>query len=289
LEEIMKSNLSLLVVVLCVFTVSPVAAQVFPTPVIAEDMSFTDALGGVTMTLTFDGTDYWSSSGGSASGVRYAQYSAAGALINTYSPGLDFRSVYTLGGTVFARAYANMSLYQQTSPGVFALSGVTLAGTIDSQSAVVPNGAGDELIALSSGSVSRWDLSGASLGAVTLIGYGTQNSEGDYPQNRGVAGASTYWFTYSNGFVSAWDAGGNRVDQATLTGAGISFDSHFSFSYANGRFWINDSPGGAWRGYPFDAAPLVLGNIPTLSDTGIVLLALAIAAAGLIAIRSRVF
>jgi hypothetical protein len=108
-------------------------------------------------------------------------------------------------------------------------------------------------------------------------------------QNRGVAGAGDYWFTYSNGFVSAWDAGGNRVDQATLTGAGTSFDSHFSFSYANGRFWIVDAPGGAWRGFPFDAAPLALGSIPTLGDTGIVLLALAIAAAGLIAIRSRVF
>jgi hypothetical protein len=289
LEEIMKLVPRLPVVVLSLLIASPVAAQVFPSPVIAEDMSFTDALGGTTMTLTFDGTDYWSSSGGGTGGVRYAQYNAAGALLNTYSPGIDFRSVYTLGGTVYAREFANMSLFQQTSPGSFTPGVVVLAGSIDGQSAVVPNGTGTELIALSSGSVYRWDLSGASLGSVPLIGYGTQNSEGDYPQNRGVAGAGSHWFTYSNGVVSAWDAAGNRVEQATLTGAGTSFDSHFSFSYANGRFWINDSPGGAWRGFPFDAAPLLLANIPTLGDTGIILLALAIAAAGLIAIRSRTF
>jgi hypothetical protein len=285
----MKSSLRYLAVALIVLVATPVTAQVFPSPVIAEDMSFSDAPIATAVSVTYDGTNYWSCSGGSSSGVRYAQYDATGAVLNTYSPGIDFRSVFTLGGTVYARGYSNMSLFQQTSPGVFAPGAVNLAGLIDVQSAVVADGAGTELIALSTGSVYRWDLSGASLGSVPLIGYGTQNSEGDYPQNRGVAGAGSYWFTYSNGVVSAWDTGGNRVDQATLTAGPTSFDSHISFSYANGRFWIVDVSGGTWHGYPFDAAPLVLDAIPTTGGLGFALLALAIAAAGLIAIRSRVF
>ena len=281
------SKVKLILVVLVAGLASPAAAQVFPSPTITSDVAFTDALGGTSMTLTWDGASYWSCSGGGASGVRYARYAATGTLLGTFSPGIDFRSIYSLGGVVFARAYASMALLQQTSPGVFAASGVTLAGSVDSQSAVVPSGSGTELIALDAGTVRRWTLAGASLPGVPLVGFGTQNSEGAYPQGRGIAASGSYWYTYSNGVLSAWNATGTRVGQATLTGAGTTFDSHFSLSFANGRIWIVDAPGGSWRGYAVGGArePEV---VPTLGEAGLALLALVLAAAGTLAVRGRV-
>jgi uncharacterized repeat protein (TIGR01451 family) len=118
----------------------------FPTNFMAST-TFTDGLGETTMPLAFDGTNFWSSSGGGPSGNRFARYDAAGTLLNTYAPGLDFRSVFTTAtGTVLARAYNDPVIYQQNAPGVFVNSGVTLTGgTLDNQSAVVLNGAGTSI------------------------------------------------------------------------------------------------------------------------------------------------
>lgn len=219
-------------------------------PSYAASTTFTDALGGTTMTVAFDGTNYWSTSGGSASGARLAQYTSGGALVGTYAPGLDFRSVFTdASGNVYARQYANSTIYTQTSPGTFAPFVTLNGGSLDSQSSVILNTLGTQFIAMSGGSVSRWDLSGNYLGALTLSGFGA--TEGDYPQGRGIAAAGNYYLTYdSNNVLSARDlVTGARVDQTVLTGAGTGFDSLFSLSYANGQVWIVDSPGGTWRGY----------------------------------------
>lgn len=214
--------------------------------------TFPDALGGATMTLTWDGTNFWSSSGNNTFGARYAQYSAAGGLINTYSPGIDFRSVFTKGGVapVYAREYASPVIRVQTAPGVFT-NDVTLSGGIlDAQSDVVFNGTSTEFVAMIAGTVSRWALNGTFLGYVTLSGFGSLNSENTYPQNRGIAVTpNACYLTYSNGVLSSWDALGSRVDTAVLTGAGMTFDAYFSLSYAAGKVWIVDAAGGTWRGY----------------------------------------
>lgn len=213
---------------------------------------FTDGLGETSMTIAYDGTNYWSSSGGNVGGNRYAQYDGSGNLLATYAPGLDFRSVFTdASGNVYARQFANPTIYKQTAPGVFAPSGVSLTGgTLDDQSSVVFNGLGTEYVANGFGTVSRWDTSGNSLGSVSLSGFGSVSGESDYPAGRGIAAAGNYWLTYNgNGILSAWDFAGNRVDQTTLVGAGTSFDSKFSLSYANGKVFVVDNPGGSWRGY----------------------------------------
>lgn len=214
------------------------------------DKSFTDALTDTTMTMAFDGTSYWSSSGGSSDGVRYAQYDSSGAIVNTYSPGLDFRSVFTLGSTVLARQYSSSDIYVQTTPGTFVV-GTTLAGGIpDPQSAVVLGMNDTELDAFSSGILSKWDGSGNYLGAVTFVGFGTMGTESNYPSYRGVAGWGSYYVTYDSGTIYGWDAAGNRVGGAVLNGAGTGFASNFSFSYAgDGRFWVVDQASGTWRGY----------------------------------------
>ena len=233
------------------------AANLTNVPVVTgfsihTNVTFTDALTNKTMGIAFDGSNYWSCSGGGSDGVRLAQYGLSGALIATYSPGLDFRSVFTRAdGTVLARAVNSPIIYQQTSPGVFASSGITLTGgALDAQSSVVLNGAGTEYDAMSGGVVSRWDTNGNYIGNVTLQGFGTLSNENMYSQNRGMAAFGNVWLTYDGGRnLSIWDFSGNRLTQAVLPGAGTSFDSDFSFSYCSGKVFIVDMAGGTWRGY----------------------------------------
>lgn len=220
---------------------------------IPQTSTFTDALGGTTMTITFDGTHYWTSSGGSTGGQRLAEYSASGTLVSKFSPNLDFRSIFTDGaGQVFARQYSNATIYHQTSPGVFAAA-VTLTGaSINSQSAVVLNTAGTSYIAQSAGTVTTFALSGAFQATRTLVGWGAVSGENTYPSNRGIAAYNGKWLTYaaSSKTLSEWDpATGARIGQAVLTGAGTSLDSGFSFSYTRGQAWVVDIAGAAWRGF----------------------------------------
>lgn len=223
------------------------------------NVTFADPLGSTSMMIAFDGTYYWSSTGDSTSGVRYAQIGSDGTLVQTFSPGLDFRSVFvnpTSRGTVYARTYASGAIYQQTSLGVFSTTAVSLPG-LDSQSSVVFNGAGTEFLAMNAGVVSRFNLSGTLLGAVNLAGWGA-NSENTYPQNRGIAAVGNYWFTYNSGALSVWDTAGAKIGTTTLVGAGTSFSSNFSLSAANGMIFIADGSSGLWRGYKigdFSAIP----------------------------------
>ena len=190
-----------------------------------------------------------------------------GALIATYSPGLDFRSLTTKAdGTLLARTYNSGVIYQQTSPGVFASSGVTLTGGIlDRQASFVLNGAGTEFNDMSSGVISRWSTNGTYLGTVNLIGYGAIAGENVYPQNRGLAVMGNLWLTYNGtNILSIWDAAGNRIAQVALPSAGTSLDAGFSFSYCNGKVFIMDNSGGTWRRFDLytgaSAAVLVADN-----------------------------
>jgi hypothetical protein len=219
---------------------------------IHTNVTFTDALTATTIGMAFDGTNYWSCSGGSSSGVRLACYGLSGTLVSTYSPGLDFRSVFIRAdGTLMARAFNSGVIYQQTSPGVFASTGITLAGgTLNSQSSVVLNSAGNEYQAMSSGLISRWSTNGTYLGSVTLSGFGSLSGENTSPQNRGLGVLGNLWLTYNGGgILSIWDSTGKRLLQAALPGAGTSFDSDFGFSFCNGKVFIVDVAGGKWRGF----------------------------------------
>jgi hypothetical protein len=229
----------------------PPAGWSFRTNYFAS-LTFTDVLSATTLPMAFDGTNYWSCSGGSPSGVRLAQYDTNGVVRNTYSPGLDFRSLFTdATGALYARAYADDTIYRQTAPGVFVPSGVSLPGSTSiDQSAIVLNGTGTEYIGMDNGTVWRWDTEGQFLGTVNLIGFGSVAGEGNFPQNRGLGAFGNLWVTYSGaGFLSVWDTFGHRVATSTLTGAGASFDSDFSLSYCNGKFFVVDIAGGLWRGY----------------------------------------
>ncbi len=216
------------------------------------NLAFTNAIVTTIMGIAFDGTNYWDCSGGLTTGIRLGCYRSSGALIATYSPGLDFRSIFTTAnGTVMARTYGSPIIYQQTSPGVFSDSGISLAGgTLNVQSSVVLNGAGTEFDAMSGGVVSRWNTNGAYLGSVNLQGFGSLSGENTSPQNRGLAAYGNFWLTYNGGGVlSAWDYSGNRAFQTALPGAGTNFDSDYSFSCCNGKVFIVDVAGGLWRAF----------------------------------------
>ena len=69
--------------------------------------------------------------------------------------------------------------------------------------------------------------------------------------------------------LSAWDGAGTRVGTTELIGAGQTFDSHFSFSWAQGQVWVIDVANGTWRGYgvglpaPGAIALLALAGVTT--------------------------
>ncbi len=214
-------------------------------------ITFNDALPSTSMTVCFDGAEYWSASGGGPSGDRLARYDGSGNHQGNYQPGIDFRSVFTDADSepVYARGYNSRQIYVQNSPGAFGNDVMLNGGTLDSQSAVVFTTDGDEFRALIGGTVTRWDRQGNLLGTIALNGFGSINNENAYPQNRGMACAGDYMLTYANGTLSAWDDNGNRIDTTVLNGAGTSFDAHFSLSYSNGMVFIIDAAGQPWRGY----------------------------------------
>ncbi len=225
---------------------------VFPNPSYNASMTFTDGLMGTTMMLTWDGSSFWSCSGGSNTGVRFAQYNANGGVTATFQPNIDFRACFTKGGNtspVYVRPISTNILEVQTAPGVFANSVTLAGGAIDAQGGVVFNENGTEFVTLNGGSIYHWTNAGVFINSFALAGFGTMNNENTYPQNRGVVKAGGYYLTYSAGVLSAWDGNGNRVKTTILNGAGTSFDSYFGLSYARGMVWIVDVAGGTWRGY----------------------------------------
>ena len=228
------------------------------------DTSGLEPLGGAHLNLAWTGDALWASSGGASSGVRLAEFDNEGNWIADYSPGLDFRSVFTRGdGTanLFATAFADPSLYRMISPGTFIPIG-ELVPAPPGDSSVVWNDAQGQYLALSGGIIQRWSTAGTDAGTLELINFGTRFGEADLPQGERLAAEGACFMTYNSGELSVWDIQGERVDSAILLGAGTGPDSHWSFSYARGMAWVQDAGAGTWRGYNLN-----LGNRhPTLEQ-----------------------
>lgn len=229
-------------------SVAASAGSVFASASYNASTSFADALSSTTMTIAFDGSSYWSTSGGGQGGTRLAQYDAGGSLVASFAPGLDFRSVFTdAANNVLARQYGDSTIYKQTAPGVFTSLLTLNDGVLDQQSSVVKDGS--NYLAMVDGTVSQWDAAGNFITTVSLSGYGSVGGEGGYPQSRGIAVAGNYWLTYDGGALHAWDHAGNRVDSTALNGATGTFDANFSLSYTDNKVFVVSQSGGTWNGY----------------------------------------
>jgi uncharacterized repeat protein (TIGR01451 family) len=216
-----------------------------------SSQTIANVLSPTVMTMAFDGASYWACAGSPPTGIRLARYDILGNVQATYSPGLDFRSVFTdASGNLYGRTYASSIIYRQTTPGVFSNYLTLASGPLNAQSSVVLNGNGTEFIAMSGGVVSRWLTDGTFLGTVNLVGFGALSGENIAPQNGVIAALGAYWATYNgNGLVSFWDTGGNRIWQSTLLGIGGSANSGYTFSYCNGKVFVMDTSIGNWFGY----------------------------------------
>jgi hypothetical protein len=206
-------------------------------------------LSGTRMTMAWDGTYYWTSAGGFVA-TNLASVDVDGNTVAYYNPGFDNRSYFTKGdGTspVYQRSYGDAQIHVETGPGVYGNDVVLAGGVPDAQSAVVFDSINHYFLAQSGGTVTRWDETGALVDTIALSGFTL--AESAYPQGRNITWACGYFYTYDAGTLSAWDEDGNRVATTTLNGAGTGFDSYFSYSIANGLFWVLDAGGGTWRGY----------------------------------------
>jgi len=237
-------------------------------------MTFQDGGPGTTMTMAWDGTNYYSATGGGPSSP-IVKYDAAGNVVasTSPSPGIDFRSVFTNSANdLLARGFSSNTIYKQTGTfGVFNSLLTLNGGLLDAQSAVVLNTGNTEYIARHFTTVSRWDLAGNSLAAVTL----SSDPCPSYPEERGIAAAGGYLLTYCGQTVYAYDTSGSLLDQATLVAAGTSFDSHFSYSFANDMFWVVDAAHGTWRGYDIGLSNAQAPEPGTLALLGLGLAGLA--------------
>ncbi|HWB76491.1 MAG TPA: hypothetical protein VG755_16100, partial [Nannocystaceae bacterium] len=217
-------------------------------------VSFADAAGltNARMPIAWDGVEYWATSGGFSNVNNIAEIDADGVAIAYYNPGYDLRAAFTKTdgtGPIYLRAYADPVIHVQTGPGTWADDVTLVGGTLDDQAAVVFDDDNRYFISHWNGTVSRWDESGAHVDDITLVGWGTQGTENFGIQARGITWACGFFYTYSDGNLSAWDVDGNRVATTVLNGASMSGDAYYSYSIANGLFFVDDGLGGIWRGY----------------------------------------
>lgn len=213
---------------------------------------FNDALGATPRGLAWDGALYHVVTGGSRDGVRYARHDATGALLQTFAPNVDFRSITTdPAGNTFIRAAGSQALQDQPAPGAFALELTVTGAFLNPDAKLLMSPDGTTLHSLMFGAIFHYDAAtGANTGFTTLDGFGDLNNEDDGPQNETFAIADDGTFlTYSEGVLSAWDASGTRVGTTTLIDAGNSPASHASFSYANGLAFVIEGNNALWRGY----------------------------------------
>ena len=220
------------------------ASGVFANTSYNAAMTLANGMVDTPMTVAFDGTNYWAVNGGTSNSVEEQEYAATGVSVGTFNPGMDFRSDFTVGSTLYAKTFSGNVVYRQTSPGVFS-SYVTLSNTPPSQSGLIIYQNQYAVLNGTAGTVSFYNLSGAATTTLTLQGFGTLSGETNTYE---IATDGTYLYTYdySGNILSAWNSSGVRVGETTLNGVS---GSTYGFSIANGMAWVYSSTSNAFTGF----------------------------------------
>lgn len=210
-----------------------------------------------TMGLAWDGCHYISVSGGNTDGNRLAFYSKNGTLMQLYSPGLDFRSIFTTAtrhhrhSHVMVRLFGNNTLLRMREPDLFKLS-VTLNTSLDSQSHVVPSACyGTYMALMFGGRVDFWNRQGEWLNSIMLQDYGQVLGENQYPAYTNIVAFEHQLITLANSEASVWNCNGTRIARVRLDDVEGTYDIYWSLSVANGLLWLVDEQSRMFRGYQF--------------------------------------
>ena len=211
------------------------------------------------MTTAFDGQYYYHCSGGSGSqfGVSLSKIDPnTGVVVETYSPGISFRSIFTmaecdnttLNCPIYSRGFnSNMIQVMRNQDGNFVDYLELKGGTLTSQEGVKFDSVRNVFFAQRDGALDRWNgNTGEYVDTLELVEYGTgdDTDELEYPEERGVAyaaGCGDYYVTYNGerDMLSFWSASnGSRLFRYELSGLGGSFSTVFSVSYANGHAFL---------------------------------------------------
>jgi len=194
------------------------------------------------MSVAWDGTNYWFASGGDSDSNRLTRTNASLGAATDFSPGIDFRSVFTKTDGVppiYASEYASMQIRRSTGPGIFT-NDVVLAGSNDEQTDVEWDSTKSEFIARFDSTVYRWNSTGASLPSVTLVSA---------PSGEGLNSCNTGYLTYDAGTHIVRDhdkVTGAVRNLVTLNATGFPYDGRLSI--ANHKIWICDTSG-AWQAF----------------------------------------
>lgn len=212
------------------------------------------------MTTAFDGKYYYHSSGGSRTGVRFSKVDPnTGVAVELFSPGISFRSIFTLTECddatvtcpVYSRGYnSNMIQVMRNQDGKFVDYLELTGGTLTRQEGVKFDSLRNVFFAHKDGVLDRWNgTTGEYVDTLDLVGYGDGDDSGElqYPEERGVAyaaGCGDYYVTYNGqrDMLSFWSASdGRRMFRYKLAGLGDGFSTVFSVSYTNGHaFLVNE-------------------------------------------------
>ncbi len=218
------------------------------------DKSFSDSpYAAHLMSLTFDGTNYWTITGGYGP-FKVTKYDNAGNSIGQWGIDLDGRSVaYNQGdGKLYVKDYGTNSLYvlgniSGTDYLYAAVPGFTNKFQ-DLQSKIAISPDGQYVYDALNGNVRKYELStGNNVENITLEGYA-----GGFPEAFQIGTDGTYLFALKNTTVMAYNMSGSFV-KAIPGLANDLFYTQWSYSNTDNRIWVfdvaNGEQNGVWKGY----------------------------------------
>jgi hypothetical protein len=212
-------------------------------------MSFPDAIPMHNMSLTSDGTYYYTSNGGSSGSGQINTYDLSGTLVTSVSIPIDARGILYSEylDAVFIKSY-DLNWYEvDPATGGYTLVFAELFVSYQSSPGLAFEGA--FILEHADGTIYKYD-SGSGALVETLSGF----YFGGFPSSEALACNGTRIFTWDGTLVYVYDLAGNFLESWPVPNGHYGF----SLSFANGLLWTSDDGGGGtgtWYGY--DVGPPV--------------------------------